>query len=163
MKFGSQSVFFDTGGRDADPAEHGMDGADGEDGGRGASKNGCPGTDAKSTTQGEAGGRLTIRLATDCTASGQYYVRLTAKAKSMSTKRRMIDDDNGEKVVLLKELGSVDWSARGGRGCDGGTGGNGGPGGYSGVYVAGGSSGGGGRGTYILYSDSGAPIPHPSF
>jgi hypothetical protein len=59
-------VFFDASGRDADPATHGNDGAEGEDGGRGTAKNGCDGTDAHSTTPGEAEGQLTITESIYC-------------------------------------------------------------------------------------------------
>jgi hypothetical protein len=144
-------VFFDASGRDADPATHGNDGAEGEDGGRGTAKNGCDGTDAHSTTPGEAGGQLTITLATERIESGKYYVRLDAEAKSMSTGRNLIMDDDEQYFVPLKELGSVDWSARGGHGCNGGIGGDGGPGGYSAAHMNNGSGGIlGGGGTYGL-------------
>jgi hypothetical protein len=124
------NIFFDANGQDAHAAEHGIDGAEGIDGGHGTSKNGGDGTDAQSTVPGEAGGHLTIDLTTERKESGRYYVRIAAEAKSMSTGHEMITDDE-EYLIPLKELGSIDWTARGGHGGDGGIGGDGGPGGYS--------------------------------
>jgi hypothetical protein len=139
------NIFFDANGRDAPAAERGIDGVEGIDGGHGTSKNGGDGTDAQSTIPGEAGGHLTIDLATERKESGKYYVRIAAEAQSTSTGRKMLTEDE-EYLIPLKELGSIVWTARGGHGGAGGVGGDGGPGGYS----AGGSAAFRGAGTYGL-------------
>jgi hypothetical protein len=71
----------------------------------------------------------------------------------MSTRRQLIQDDDAEYFVPLKEPGYIDWSARGGCGGDGGNGGDEADGGYAaeGYNVL------GGGGTYYVQMQQPTP------